>query len=160
MIVQNPQRVTFELIPGEVLTVVADGASAGAVQRLSDGAGGTLQSTTSVTASSTTNFGPFGTKTRFSVNPSAGFLTVTQAIGSPLQTFTSVAPGIVLDASGNVTSLTFTNGQQLIALTTAITANSTTTTAPAGSIGITSHATGTKKLFQSDGSKWQFAAIT
>ena len=43
---------------------------------------------------------------------------------------------------------------------TAITANVTTTTAPKGSIGTTSNATGTGKMFISDGSKWQFAAIT
>ena len=43
---------------------------------------------------------------------------------------------------------------------TAITANSTTTTAPKGSIGTTSNATGAGKLFISDGSKWQFAAIS
>jgi len=39
---------------------------------------------------------------------------------------------------------------------TAITANVTTTTAPAGSLGKTSHATGLSSLFRSDGSKWQF----
>lgn len=44
-------------------------------------------------------------------------------------------------------------------LTTAITANSTTTTAPKGSIGTTSNATGAGKLFISDGSKWQFAVV-
>lgn len=54
---------------------------------------------------------------------------------------------------------TLANGQQIVALTTAITANSTTTTAPAGSIGVTSHATGVGKLFQSDGAKWQFAGV-
>jgi hypothetical protein len=43
---------------------------------------------------------------------------------------------------------------------TAITANSTTTTAPKGSIGTTSNATGAGKMFISDGTKWQFAAIT
>jgi hypothetical protein len=43
---------------------------------------------------------------------------------------------------------------------TAITANTTTTTAPKGSIGTTSNATGAGKLFISDGAKWQFAAIT
>lgn len=43
---------------------------------------------------------------------------------------------------------------------TAITANTTTTTAPKGSIGTTSNATGAGKMFISDGSKWQFAAIT
>jgi hypothetical protein len=45
-------------------------------------------------------------------------------------------------------------------LSTAITANTTTTTAPKGSIGTTSNATGAGKLFISDGAKWQFAAIT
>lgn len=45
-------------------------------------------------------------------------------------------------------------------LSTAITANVTTTTAPAGSLGITSHATGTGKLFYSDATKWQFFAIS
>lgn len=45
-------------------------------------------------------------------------------------------------------------------LSTAITANTTTTTAPKGSIGTTSNATGAGKMFISDGSKWQFAAIT
>ena len=43
---------------------------------------------------------------------------------------------------------------------TAITANSTTTTAPKGSFGMTSNATGLGKLFYSDGSKWQLGAIT
>lgn len=41
-------------------------------------------------------------------------------------------------------------------LTTAITANTTTTTAPAGSKGYTSHATGRGSVFTSDGTKWQF----
>lgn len=58
-----------------------------------------------------------------------------------------------------VASLTFANGQQLVALTTAITANSTTTALPAGSLAITSHATGVGKLFASDGTKWQFAGV-
>jgi len=44
-------------------------------------------------------------------------------------------------------------------LTTAITANSTTTTAPQGSIATTTNATGAGKLFVSDGSKWQFAVV-
>jgi hypothetical protein len=45
-------------------------------------------------------------------------------------------------------------------LSTAITANTTTTSAPAGSLGITTNATGLGKLFYSDGSKWQFMAIS
>jgi hypothetical protein len=45
-------------------------------------------------------------------------------------------------------------------LSTAITANTTTTSAPAGSLGITTNATGRGKLFYADGTKWQFMAIT
>jgi hypothetical protein len=44
--------------------------------------------------------------------------------------------------------------------TTAITNNVTTTTAPKGSLGLTSNDTGTGILFISDGSKWQLGAIT
>jgi hypothetical protein len=40
--------------------------------------------------------------------------------------------------------------------TTAITANSTTTSAPAGSLAVTTHATGLASIFVSDASKWQF----
>lgn len=43
---------------------------------------------------------------------------------------------------------------------TAIQANTTTTTAPKGSIGTTSNTTGAGKLFVSDGSKWQYGSIT
>ena len=45
-------------------------------------------------------------------------------------------------------------------LSTAITANTTTTTAPVGSLGITTNATGRGKLFYADGTKWQFMAIS
>jgi hypothetical protein len=65
-----------------------------------------------------------------------------------------------LDADSLVVgTFEFSNGLKIVALSTAITANVTTTTAPAGSIGITSHATGVGKLFMSDGSKWQFAVV-
>jgi hypothetical protein len=50
------------------------------------------------------------------------------------------------------------NGKRFYQLKTAITANSTTTTAPVGSFGVTSHATGRNSLFYSDGSKWQAVA--
>lgn len=49
----------------------------------------------------------------------------------------------------------FENGIRFYALTIAVTANTTTTSAPAGSFGFTSHATGRGKMFFSDGSKWQ-----
>jgi hypothetical protein len=55
--------------------------------------------------------------------------------------------------------ITFGNGQGFYALSTAITANTTTTTAVAGSLAITSNATGVGKLFTSDGSKWQFVGV-
>jgi len=45
-------------------------------------------------------------------------------------------------------------------LSTAVTANVTTTSVPVGSLGITTNATGRGKLFYSDGSKWQFMAIS
>lgn len=62
--------------------------------------------------------------------------------------------------TGTMTAdIQFTNGQQLVILDTAITATSTDTSAPAGSIGITSHATGVGYLFMSDGSKWQYAKV-
>ena len=45
-------------------------------------------------------------------------------------------------------------------LSTAITANTTTTSAPVGSLGMTTNATGLGKLFYADGTKWQFMAIS
>jgi hypothetical protein len=53
--------------------------------------------------------------------------------------------------------LQFANGLQIQSLSVAITANTTTTTAPAGSLGITTNATGNASVFVSDGSKWQLA---
>lgn len=55
-------------------------------------------------------------------------------------------------AAGNATA-------SLYFLTTAITANSTTTTAPVGSLATTTNATGTGKLFISDGTKWQYPVV-
>lgn len=55
--------------------------------------------------------------------------------------------------------LTFASGAGIYFLDTAITANSTTTDAPAGSIGVTTNATGLGKMFISDGTKWQFAVV-
>ena len=46
-------------------------------------------------------------------------------------------------------------GKRMYFLAIAITANVTTTTAPAGSMAFTTHATGRDKVFFSDGSKWQ-----
>ena len=57
-------------------------------------------------------------------------------------------------------TVTFASGAGIYFLTTAITANSTTTTAPAGSFGMTTNATGLGKLFYSDGTKWQYGAVS
>lgn len=77
-------------------------------------------------------------------------------------TVTNGGIGIKLGSDGSVPAadMQFTNGLQLVCLTTAITANSTTTSAPAGSLGITSNATGVGHLFTSDGSKWQYMAVS
>ncbi len=53
------------------------------------------------------------------------------------------------------TFVILSNGTRFYPTTGAITANVTTTAAPAGSFAITSHATGRGALFFSDGTKWQ-----
>lgn len=58
------------------------------------------------------------------------------------------------------TIIKFAGGIEIHGLSSAITANTTTTSAPAGSLGITSNATGAGKLFVSDGTKWQFGAVS
>ena len=53
-------------------------------------------------------------------------------------------------------SITLSTGSvQILSLDIAITDNVTTTTTPANSLAVTSNATGTGKLWMSDGSKWQ-----
>lgn len=59
---------------------------------------------------------------------------------------------VVTIAAGGYISI---NGKRLYVLNTAITANSTPTTAPAGSFAVTTHATGLNSIFRSDGSAWQ-----
>jgi hypothetical protein len=70
-------------------------------------------------------------------------------------------------SDGNVDAAKLLGGNTLISSTgaglyfldTAVTAGSTATTAAAGSIGVTTNATGLGDLFISDGSVWQFAAV-
>jgi hypothetical protein len=64
-------------------------------------------------------------------------------------------------ADPQLDSITLTTGLvEILALDIAITDNVTTTTSPANSLAVTSNATGTGKLWMSDGSKWQqLAAI-
>ncbi len=68
------------------------------------------------------------------------------------------AGSVVSTASSGVVASNASAGVYI--LSTAITANSTTTSAPVGSLGITTNATGRGKLFYADGTKWQFMAIS
>ena len=81
-------------------------------------------------------------------DPEFESVSVTGAITAPTITSTATTSAVVANATAG-----------LYSLTTAITANSTTTSAPKGSIGTTSNATGAGKLFVSDGTKWQFAVV-
>jgi hypothetical protein len=85
-------------------------------------------------------------------DPQLDSLTVTGASALGAVTASSLVSSGDAAASNAVAGVYF--------LSTAITANTTTTTAPKGSIGTTSNATGAGKLFISDGAKWQFAAIS
>lgn len=82
-------------------------------------------------------------------DPQFDSITVTGAASGAAGFTSTASSGLV--AGNSVAGLYF--------LSTAITANSTTTTAPKGSIGTTSNATGAGKLFVSDGTKWQFAVV-
>lgn len=79
----------------------------------------------------------------------AGTASVSGALTAGTVTSTASSGAIAANANGGV-----------YFLSVAITANVTASTAPAGSLGLTSNATGRGKLFVSDGSKWQFAAIS
>jgi hypothetical protein len=81
-------------------------------------------------------------------DPEFESVSVTGEITAPTITSTATTDAVVANATAG-----------LYFLTTAITANSTTTSAPKGSIGTTSNATGAGKLFVSDGTKWQFAVV-
>jgi hypothetical protein len=81
-------------------------------------------------------------------DPEFESVSVTGAITAPTITSTATTDAVVANATAG-----------LYFLTIAITANTTTTSAPKGSIGTTSNATGAGKLFVSDGAKWQFAVV-
>lgn len=73
-------------------------------------------------------------------------------------TGTMSAGSVVSTASSGAVASNASAGVYI--LSTAITANSTTTSAPVGSLGITTNATGRGKLFYSDGTVWRFMAIS
>ena len=78
----------------------------------------------------------------------------------------AITAGVSNIAGITTTAITVTGNQVignanagLYFLSSAITANSTATTAPAGSLATTTNATGLGKLFISDGSKWQYPVV-
>lgn len=85
-------------------------------------------------------------------DPQLDSLTVTGASALAAVTATSVTTSGDAAASNAVAGVYF--------YSTAITANTTTTTAPKGSLGLTSNTTGLGKLFYSDGTKWQIGSVT
>lgn len=85
-------------------------------------------------------------------DPQLDSLTVTGTSTLAAVTATSVTTSGDAAASNAVAGVYF--------YSTAITANTTTTTAPKGSLGLTSNATGLGKLFYSDGTKWQIGSVT
>jgi len=85
-------------------------------------------------------------------DPELDSLTVTGTSALGAVTASSVTTSGAAAASNAVAGVYF--------YSTAITANTTVTTAPKGSLGMTSNATGLGKLFYSDGSKWQIGSVT
>lgn len=71
-------------------------------------------------------------------------------------TNSSRSKGMRIKSDANGDYLELPNGKLWYFLDTAITANTTVTTAVAGSLASTTHATGLASMFRSDGSKWQF----
>ena len=92
-------------------------------------------------------------------DPQLDSVTVTGASTLGVVTATSLSSPTSTTTTASGVQQTFGNSQVFVALNTAITANVTTTTAPSGSMGVTSHATGVGYLFMSDGSKWQYAKV-
>jgi hypothetical protein len=90
----------------------------------------------------------------------SGDVSVTGGVSGATVTATGAVTGASLVNSTSSGAVASNASGGFYFLTTAITANTTTTTAPAGSFGVTSNVTGLGKLFYSDGSKWQFGAIT
>ena len=79
---------------------------------------------------------------------------VIRGINNALVRFIGAVLTVTLEAAGYIDI----NGKRIYVLSTAITANVTNTAAPAGSFGVTTHATGQNSIFRSDGSKWQALA--
>lgn len=85
----------------------------------------------------------------------AGPITATGAI-----TTTGAVTGSSIVSTASSGAVASNANAGVYVLSTAITSGVTATTAPAGSLGITTNATGVGKLFYSTGSVWSFMAIT
>lgn len=79
-------------------------------------------------------------------------MSVLRGIGNGLLKFAGSVLTLTLNGDGYLSI----NGKRIYFLTTAITANRTATTAPAGSFAVTTHATGLASVFRSDGAKFQY----
>lgn len=91
-------------------------------------------------------------------DPQFESVSVTGAVTAASVAATGAVTAASVTTSGAAAASNATAG--IYFYTTAITANSTTTTAPKGSLATTTNSTGTGKLFISDGSKWQFPALS
>ena len=89
-------------------------------------------------------------------NVTALTMTATHGITAGVSTIAGVISSSFTATGNNVVSNAVAG---LYFVTTAITANTTATTAPAGSLATTSNATGLGKMFISDGSKWQYPVV-
>ena len=90
-------------------------------------------------------------------DPQFDSVAVTGAVTAASAAVSGAVTAGSVTTTGDVAAANATAGVYF--LTTAITANSTTTDAPEGSIATTTNATGTGKLFVSDGTKWQYAVV-
>lgn len=83
--------------------------------------------------------------------PTSGFLYGLDLLGNGAH---DGYPALAFRSGG--ADIRLNSGGLIVSLTTAITANTTTTSYAAGTLGKTTHATGRASLFISDASKWQF----
>lgn len=92
-------------------------------------------------------------------DPQFDSVVVTGASTLAAVTATTVAATGAISTSATNGAAVSSGTAGLYFLTSAITANSTTTTAPVGSLATTTNATGLGKLYIADGTKWQYAVV-
>jgi hypothetical protein len=110
---QQSNAVSVTLLPGQVLTVVADSVSSGGVSRLGDNPGELPQGHTAISASSTTVKGPFPGVARFLIECAKGALTwtlsqldVADYVGDAVVAVKAAAVAPLTDSSGGTPGAT------------------------------------------------------